>query len=84
VHQPQRRRYVAHLLYGPPTPRGRCQLIEDLVPLYRVPVRLRVPEAVRRASLPLVKTALRMRRAGRAVEVTVPEVRGHQLVVFEY
>ena len=84
VHQPDRNRYVAHLLYGPPTPRGRAQVIEDLVPLRDVPVRLSVPEPIAKATLPLAGKALKMKRSGRAVAVTVPEVQCHQMVVFEY
>ncbi len=83
VHQPEQRRYVAHLLYAPPMPRGRCQLIEDLVPLFDVPVRLRVPEKVRRAWLPLARQTLPMRRVAGAVEVVVPRLQAHQMVVFE-
>lgn len=84
VHQPEKRRYVAHLLYGPPMPRGRCQLIEDLVPLCDVPVRLRVPEKVKQATLPLERKKLSLRRTAGAVEVTVPKVQCHAVVVFEY
>ncbi|OPZ29509.1 MAG: hypothetical protein BWZ02_00998 [Lentisphaerae bacterium ADurb.BinA184] len=84
VHQPERRRYAAHLLYGPPMPRGRCQVIEDLVPLYDVPVRLRVPESIRKASLPLERKPLRLSRSADAVTVTVPRVQCHQVVLFEY
>jgi hypothetical protein len=65
-------------------PRGRCQLIEDLVPLFDIPVRLRVPERVRQASLPLEKKTLALRRSAGAVEVTVPRVQSHQVVVFDW
>jgi hypothetical protein len=84
VHQPERSRYVAHLLYGPPMPRGRCQLIEDLVPLLDVPVRLSVPEAIRRVTLPLEKKTLRAVRRGGRLEVVVPRVQCHAVVVFDY
>lgn len=84
VHQPERRRYVAHLLYGPPTPRGRCQLIEDLVPLMDVPVSLRVPQPIKTVRLPLDKATLPAQTAGGRVAVVVPRVQCHQMVVFEY
>jgi hypothetical protein len=84
IHQPDRNRYVAHLLYAPALQRGRCQIIEDLVPLHSVPVTLDVPEAIRRASLAPAGQELKMvRRAGR-ISVTVPSVECHQMVVFEY
>ncbi len=84
VHQPERHRYVAHLMYGPPLVRGRCQVIEDLVPLYNVPVEIRVSQKVKRACLAPSGRALPIRRSGGAVKVTVPEFSCHQAVVFEY
>ena len=84
VHQPGKKRYVAHLLYGPPIPRNGCQVIEDLVPLFDIPVRLNVPENIRRASLPLEKKTLKMKTVNHAVEVVVPRVQCHQMAVFEY
>lgn len=84
VYQPQKRRYCAHLLYGPPMLRGRCQVIEDLVPLYDVPVRLRVPEKVVRVWLPLSRRRLKWQKSGGRVVVTVPVVKCHEVMVFEY
>jgi hypothetical protein len=84
IHQPDRKRYVAHLLYAPPLQRGRFQVIEDLVPLHNVPVTLNVSEPIRRAYLGLTKGDLKMVRRGRQVSVTVPTVQCHQMVVFEY
>lgn len=84
VHQPERQRYVAHLLYGPPLPRGRCQLIEDLVPLFDVPVFLRVPEKIRKAVLPLARKTLPLQRSPGAVAVTIPRVQCHAIVAFDY
>jgi hypothetical protein len=84
LHQPQKRRYVAHLLYAPALQRGRCLVIEDMVPLYNIAMALRVPEAILEVRLPLEGQDLLAERAGEAVHVTVPEVCGHQVVVFEY
>ncbi|MCX5660777.1 MAG: hypothetical protein NTW19_13810 [Planctomycetota bacterium] len=84
VHQPQYRRYVAHLLYGAPIKRGRCEVIEDLPELFDVPVAVRLPEKVRKASLPLSKKKLATKTSGGAVRVTVPRVKCHEMVVFEY
>jgi hypothetical protein len=84
VHQPEQRRYVAHLLYGTPHQRGLAAVIEDLVPLYDVPVELRVKEKIKRVTLPLEKKKLGVKASQGAVRVTVPEVRCHQVVTFEY
>ncbi len=84
VHQPQHKRYVAHLMYGPPLIRGRCQVIEDLVPLFDVPVEIRVKEKVKRAYLAPSGKGLKLSRAKGAVKVAVSEFSCHQAIVFEY
>ena len=83
MRQPAHRRYVAHLLYGAPLQRGRCLVIEDLPPIYDVPLTLCVPETIRAAYLIPDRAALPITRAEDAVSVTVPRVQGHQAVVFE-
>jgi len=84
LHQPRQRRYVTHLLYGPPVQRGRCEVIEDLVPLRNTRVALDVPQSVKRARLVPDNTTLRRTRKGRSVCVKVPEFSCHCAVVFEY
>lgn len=84
LHQPQKRRYVAHLLYGPPVQRGRCEVIDDLVPLRNTRAELDVPQKVKRARLIPDNTTLRRSRKGKVVCVKVPEFSCHCAVVFEY
>jgi len=81
--QPEQGRYIAHLLYGAPLQRGRCLVIEDLPPLFDVPLTVRVPEAITAAYLVPGRVALPLAREDGAVRVTVPRVQGHQAVVFE-
>jgi hypothetical protein len=84
LHRAGRKRYVAHLLYAPPLERGRCLVIEDLPPLYDVPLQVRVPQEVVRAYGVPDGQELAMGRKGNAVRVTVPRVQCHQAVVLEY
>jgi hypothetical protein len=84
MHQPEHRRYVAHLLYGAPLQRGRCLVIEDLPPIHNVPLTVRLPQTVRRAYRVPGCTALPLQMEAGAVTVTVPAVQSHQAVVFEY
>jgi hypothetical protein len=83
LYQAEQHRYVAHLLYATPHYRGGLELIEDLVPLHDVPVALRVPETVKRATLIPDGVELPMEKEGDAVRVTVPKFRMHCAVVFE-
>jgi len=84
LHQPQRCRYVAHLLYSPPLQRGRCLVIEDFVPLFNVPLKLRVPESIKHVRLAPQDSQLKFLRSDGGYVVTVPKLEGHQIVVFEY
>ena len=84
LHQPQHNRYVAHLLYGPGLQRGGCLVIEDLVPLHDVPVTVRLPQQIKAAYLAPQKQPLTVNNDSQTASVTVPEVRNHQAVVFEY
>jgi hypothetical protein len=84
LHQAEQRRYVAHLLYAPPLERGQCAVIEDLPPLYEVPLAVCVPEEVVRAYLVPGAQNLEIERSGDVVRVTVPKVQCHQAVIFEY
>jgi hypothetical protein len=84
LHQPEKFRYVAHLLYGPPLQRGQCAVIEDLVPLYDVPLAIDVPQDIVHAYLVPGGGALPLKPMGSVTTVTVPVVECHQAVVFEY
>jgi len=83
VRRPGENCCVLHLLYAPPLRRGVASVIEDVPPLRRVKVCLRLPEAVRRATLEPQGRALPLRREGDEVRLTVPRVEGHQMVVLE-
>lgn len=84
LHQPQHARYVLHLLYGPPLQRGRCSVIEDLPTLHNIPITLRVPQHVHSIQSPLAAKPLPLKRSRNTVATLVPELRGHQIVVFNY
>jgi hypothetical protein len=83
LHQPTESRYVVHLLYGPALQRGRCLVIEDLVPLFNVPVTVRLPQPVKRAWLAPQGEPLAIDVIDETTMVTVPRVECHQAVVFE-
>jgi hypothetical protein len=84
VHQPERRRYVAHLLYAPPIPRGDVLVLEDLVPVRGVTVELRVPEKITAAFTALPKKTAKLTRGKGVVSVAGVTVSCHTMVVFRY
>jgi len=84
LHQPERRRYVLHLLYAPPLQRGRCLVIEDLPPLREVPVTLRVPEAVTSLTWIPASQQLPLSAGQDGVSTVIPEFHCHCAVVAAY
>jgi len=84
LHQADQNRYVAHLLYGPPITRGECEVIEDLPPLYNVPVTVDLPVNVKRAVLIPEMKELPIAKKGGKLTVAVPRFSCHCAVAFEY
>jgi hypothetical protein len=78
-------RWVLHLLFY--VPERRCEgfdVVEDIVPLYDVPVSVRVDRAVRDVQcVPAGQHLAFGVEAGR-VRFTVPVVRGHQMVALSF
>jgi hypothetical protein len=85
LHQPEHQRYVLHLLYAPPLQRGRCLVIEDVVPLRDVVTTFRLPVQPKRVRLLPAGSSLSP-RAGEAGSFTVivPRFACHAAVVVEY
>ena len=80
----QGRRTIVHLLQYCPERRGEnLDLVEDVVPLYDVPLSLKLPRRPRRAYLAPRETPVEFTYAAGRADVLVPEVEGHAMVVFE-
>jgi hypothetical protein len=78
------KRYVVHLLFASPIQRGNCEVIEDLVPLYEVPVRVDVPARIQRATLIPAMQELALEKRVEGVQVVVPEFTCHCAIAFDY
>lgn len=77
-------RAIAHVLHYIPEQRYReIQTIEDVIPLFNVPLSIRLEREPRRAYLAPEGTELLVSWSDGRAAVTVPEVRGHAMVVFE-
>ncbi|MEN9936124.1 MAG: hypothetical protein RLZZ387_2703 [Chloroflexota bacterium] len=85
LRQPQAGgRLVLHLIHATPQRRGEgVEVVEDILPLYSVRVGVRAGRPVARALLGTTGEALPHETVGDVTWVTGPEVRGHQVVVFE-
>ncbi|MGQ9630564.1 MAG: alpha-L-fucosidase [bacterium] len=77
-------RYIVHLLYYVPERRTKdIDIIEDVVPLANVNVSLKMAKRPGRVYLAPSKSDIPFLYEGGRVNCTVPEVRGHGMVVFE-
>ncbi|MCG3150493.1 MAG: hypothetical protein PCFJNLEI_03979 [Verrucomicrobiae bacterium] len=80
----QGRRTIVHLLnYCPEHRTKTIDIVEDSVPLYSVPVSLKFVKRPKFVYLAPSREALIFDVRGNRVNVVVPEVRGHAMVVFE-
>ncbi|MCE5279815.1 MAG: hypothetical protein ABFD92_05535 [Planctomycetaceae bacterium] len=84
IHQPCDNRYVAHLTYATPMKRGRCEIIEDIVPLTNIPLTVRLPKKIKRVYAIPSMQPLAATPAGEAISLTIPRFECHTAVVFEY
>ncbi|TWT81585.1 Beta-galactosidase trimerization domain protein [Planctomycetes bacterium CA13] len=84
LHQAEQKRYVAHLLYGPPITRGQCEVIEDLPTLHDVPLTVNLPVDVKKAVLVPAMKELPITKKDGKLTVTIPQFSCHCAVAFEY
>jgi hypothetical protein len=80
----QRKRTIVHLLsYIPERRTQSLDLVEDVIPLHDVKISLRMAKAPKSVYLaPEKQILVHQHKAGR-VELTVPKIEGHAMVVFE-
>ena len=80
----QGKRTVVHLLHYSPERRApNLDIVEDIVPLFNVPLSLKLAQAPKSVYLAPSGTKVDFEHTGGRVNLNVPEIRGHQMVVFE-
>ena len=80
------KRYVLHLLHYIPEKRSdKLFTIENVIPVYQIPVELHLPKAIQRASVALEGTEIPVEKLpGGGVRFTVPKVEGHAIIELNY
>ncbi|SFP61694.1 alpha-L-fucosidase [Salibacterium halotolerans] len=83
--QPDKKRRMLHVLHYIHQRRAEgLDVLEDVIPLYGITVSHRVDETPREVYLAPSEEKLSFSYDRGAVSVTIPEVRGHQIVVFQF
>ncbi|MEM9160574.1 MAG: alpha-amylase family protein [Verrucomicrobiota bacterium] len=78
--QSELKRHVLHLLYATPVQRGEVGVIEDVVPIYDIPVSIRLDQAPRSVRLVPEKVSLDFEYSEGYVRFAVPRLELSQLV----
>jgi hypothetical protein len=82
--QPAENRRIVHLLHYVPEHRGKdFDVLEDVIPLYNLPVSVQTPKKIRQVTLVPQNTPLKFEQKGNRVEFTLPELNGHQMVAVQ-
>jgi len=80
----QKGRTIVHLLQYCPERRAQgLDIVEDIVPIFNVRVSLRLSQRPRRVYIAPSQAKLPLDYENGRAEVILPEVRGHEMVVFE-
>jgi len=83
TEQPLKNRLILHILHYPRERRAHIDIIEDVIPLYNIPVKMKFCHAPKRVYLAPQLTELPFTYEENTVCFTIPVVRGHAMVVVE-
>ncbi len=84
-HQPEQHRFVLHILHY--IPERRCEdidVIEDVIPLYNIQLKVKLPQSPKGVYCAPEQILLDFEFKNGYVDICVPEVNGHQMIVFEF
>lgn len=76
-------RNIVHLLQYCPERRANIDIVEDIVPLFNIPLSLRAEHEPKRVYLAPEGTEIPFTCADGYIHVQIPEIRGHTMVVFD-
>jgi hypothetical protein len=80
----QKGRTIVHILqYAPQRRTQKLDLLEDIVPIFDVPLSVKLPKSPKRVYLAPEETTLPFEYLRGRVNLRVPRVDGHAMVVFE-
>ncbi len=80
----QKNRTIVHLLqYCPERRTEKLDLVEDIVPIYQIPLSLKLPKSPKQVYLAPDRTPVDFEYLAGRVNLRVPEVIGHAMIVFE-
>ncbi|MCY4071714.1 MAG: beta-galactosidase trimerization domain-containing protein [Chloroflexi bacterium] len=82
--QPARSRTVLHLLHYIPIRRSKIDIIEDVIPVYNIPVSIRAGKRIESVKLAPSGDAIDFEKVNGRINFTVAEIKGHQMIELNY
>ena len=84
THQKNENRYVFHITYASPIQRGNASVIEDVVPLYEIPIHIQLPETIKCVRLIPERRDIDFIQKNGEIEFSIPCVNLYQGVELSY
>lgn len=84
IKQAQSQRYCINMTYAAPVKRGKAEIIEDIVPIYDIPVIVDVPEEIVSIYLPLRGKDISFVHTEKGVNFCLDVLECHETIVLEY
>ncbi len=76
--------YVLNMTYASPVKRGCAEIIDDIMPIYNIPVKVNVKEKIKRVYSPVENTDYAFTQKDGSVEFPIDKIHCHNVVVVEY
>lgn len=84
IHQMDESRYVLHTAYACPVRRGNVTMIEDIVPVYDIPVEIDLPEKITAVTLQPQNDSLPFEQENSTLRFNIPKIYSTQIVELIY
>lgn len=76
--------YVLNMTYASPVKRGCAEIIDDIMPIYNIPVKVNTKEKIKRIYSPVENVDYAFKQNDDFVEFTIDKIHCHNVVVIEY
>ena len=80
----QENRYCLNMTYASPVKRGCAEIIEDDMPIYNIPVKVNVPEKIKRVYSTVNEIEYSFTQNEKGIEFTVDKIDCHNSIVIEF
>ncbi len=80
----QENRYCLNMTYASPVRRGCSEIIEDIVPIYNIPIKVNVKENIKRVYSPIEEKEYTFVQTEDGIEFTVNKIYCHNSIVIEF